>query len=566
MSDFGKGSTNSFKMNSSSHAKERFSKLAKESFLKQFECAPKGSIMPVFKTIEFKACPIAFFSALSNNGLNENCILLESADIIKKYGEKSIASHDPCLKVTGLGKNFEIIALNSLGEKLLAQIAKTLSFCDSLKILKNKATGTLEPKQGIVSEQERLLSKTHADILRAIAFQFKPFGKKFPVSSGLFGTISYDFIDQFENLPKNNCDVLKDPDYEMLFLDSLFIVDHLKKRITLIANAFKTGMEDGKEISRCLKKIAELEKKLASLPEEKPVKNLPVKKLSKLKTTTDCSKKEYISIVKKCKRHIILGDVFQIVASRTTIAETNAIPLKIYSALRWLNPSPYMFYLNTCSGTLVGSSPETFIKVSSGKEKRLEIMPVAGTRPRGIVGGKIDQELDSRYENDLRTDKKELAEHTMLVDLARNDVARVCIPGTRIVDKVHYIEKYSNVMHLVSNVSGILKPGLDALHAYLASMNMGTLTGAPKVKAMELLRKYEKEKRGFYGGSIGYLTPDGSFDSAIVIRSMRLKKGKAHIRTGGGIVFDSIPEKEFDETCNKAKSCLNAISQAEGLE
>jgi anthranilate synthase component 1 len=204
------------------------------------------------------------------------------------------------------------------------------------------------------------------------------------------------------------------------------------------------------------------------------------------------------------------------------------------------------------------------LRVQGIKEKTVEIRPIAGTKPRGIVNGKIDPDLDSRYETELKIDAKELAEHTMLIDLARNDVARISRPGTRVVDEPFIVEKYSHVQHLVSNVKGTLKPGLDALHAYLASMNMGTLTGAPKVEAMKLLRKFERTKRGFYGGAVGYLTPHKDFDSTIIIRSMRLKEGKAYVRAGAGIVLDSIPEKEFEETEKKAAACLAAIRQAGG--
>jgi len=536
-----------------------------KSFSKRFEKAPSVSIFPVYKEKSFCHCPIEFFSLLSEQGRKENCILLESADVLKKYGEKSIGSAQPCLKAIGRNEKFEILALNSLGEKLLPHIGKRLSFCDSLHSTKTKISGVLKPKKGIASEQERLLTKTHADILRAIAFCFKPFGKRFPVSSGLFGAISYDFIDQFEQLPKNKVDLVKDPDYEMLFLDNLFLVDHQKKKIIFIANAFRTGQGNEEEISRCAKTIVGYEQALSRLEKANPSKPMILEKPLSIKTETDCPKEEYISMVEKCKEHILCGDVFQIVASRTTIAKAKPLPLNIYRALRSLNPSPYMFFMHSETGTLLGSSPETFIKVQ-GFPKIIEIMPVAGTRPRGFVNGKLDLDLDSRLENELKTDKKELAEHTMLVDLARNDIARVSKPGSRVVGRIHSVEKYSHVMHLVSNVSGELKPGLDALHAYLASMNMGTLTGAPKVKAMELLRKYEKTKRGFYGGSIGYLTTAGDFDSAIVIRSMRIKGNKAFIRTGGGIVFDSIPEKEFEETESKAKSCLRAIHAAGDLK
>ena len=207
-----------------------------------------------------------------------------------------------------------------------------------------------------------------------------------------------------------------------------------------------------------------------------------------------------------------------------------------------------------------------FLRVQGDKEKIVEIRPIAGTKPRGIVNNDIDKDLDSRYETELKIDEKELAEHTMLIDLARNDIAKVSKPGSRYVNEPFIVEKYSHVQHLVSNVKGTLKDDLDALHAYLASMNMGTLTGAPKIEAMKLIRQVEKTKRGFYGGAVGYITPNGDLDSAIVIRSMRLKDNKAYIRAGAGIVYDSIPKNEFEETEKKAKACLKAISLAGGLK
>ena len=258
--------------------------------------------------------------------------------------------------------------------------------------------------------------------------------------------------------------------------------------------------------------------------------------------------------------------MFQVVPSRTIISNYNAEPLDIYSKLRELNPSPYMFYINGRNGILLGSSPETYIRVDGDGQKTVEIRPIAGTKPRGTVGNEIDPDLDSRYETELKIDEKELAEHTMLVDLARNDIAKISKPGSRYVLNPFVAEKYSHVQHLVSTVRGKLKDDLDALHAYLASMNMGTLTGAPKVEAMKLIRYVEKTKRGFYGGSVGDITPSGDFDSCIVIRSMRLKGNKAYIRAGAGIVYDSIPGKEFLETEKKAHACIKAIQLAGGLK
>ncbi|MBN2067509.1 MAG: anthranilate synthase component 1 [Candidatus Diapherotrites archaeon] len=533
-------------------------------FKEQIGKACCGQIVPVYTVHNEAVDPISFFSLLSEKGEKENCILLESADVMKRYGEKSIGCSSPCLKAKGKGNRFEITALNETGERFIEFIKGDFGFCKKLSVEKGMIEGEIEKRKEIVSEEERLRTVTLADALRTIAFKFKPAAKPFPVFGGLFGAISYDFIDQFEQLPKNKQDLNNDPDFEMLFCDSLFLIDHADKKTVFIANALLTGKGDEKEAERCAAIIESYENALSKIKSTQ-VKKTPNPKKANLKISSDTSRQEFISIVKKCKQRIVAGDVFQIVPSRTTVVETGVSPLAVYKQLRSLNPSPYMFFMRTNEGVLLGSSPETFLKVEGNASKKIEIRPIAGTKPRGLVNGKIDLELDSRFENELKTDEKELAEHTMLVDLARNDAARVSVPGTRFVDRPHYIEKYSHVMHLVSNVTGTLKPGLDALHAYLASMNMGTLTGAPKVKAMELLRKFEKAKRGYYGGSIGYLTPSGDFDSAIVIRSIRMKKGRAFVRAGAGIVFDSLPEKEFEETERKARACIKAIELAAGV-
>lgn len=218
-----------------------------------------------------------------------------------------------------------------------------------------------------------------------------------------------------------------------------------------------------------------------------------------------------------------------------------------------------MFYINTPNTVLTGASPELNLRVSGTKNRQVEIRPIAGTKPRGKVDGKIDQDMDFRYEAELKLDHKELAEHMMLVDLARNDIARVTRKGSRVVTELLVVEKYESVMHLVSNVKGTLAEGLDALSAYLATMNMGTLTGAPKIEAMKIIRQLEKNKRGYYGGAVMYLTVDGQFDSCITIRSLQIKDHTAYIRAGGGVVYDSVPKTEFEETQHKANSCLRAV-------
>ncbi len=519
---------------------------------------PAGHIVPVYGQHPLDQEALEYFKRVSDYGRSPGSIFLESTDIISKYGEKSIGSADPCLKVRGRGSSFSLSALNSLGNRFLDHLQEDLDFCDELTIEGDRMKGRLTPSQSIRNEEERLKSITHADILRAIAFKLSPTHKPFTVYGGLFGMIAYDFVDQFEDLESEQNDLLNEPDYEFHFYDNLFLVDHREESMYFVSCALLfEGVDREREIERCRRTIQRYESKLAeNVPEPRSYEE------KEFSVESDTSREEFVDIVSSLKQHVLDGDVFQVVPSRTLIAPFSSEPLDIYSRLRNLNPSPYMFYANHTSGILLGSSPETCLKVEGDDEKTIEIRPIAGTKQRGRVNDEIDPDLDSRYETELKTDRKELAEHTMLIDLARNDVARVAKPGTRYCDEPFAIEKYSHVQHLVSNVTGKLRNDLDALHAYLASMNMGTLTGAPKVQAMNLLRKYEKTRRGFYGGSIGYLTPSGDFDSAIVIRSMSLQDGKAHIRAGAGIVYDSIPEKEFQETENKARAALQAIEQA----
>ena len=532
-----------------------------EQYLDKIKKATLGQIIPVYKVIESPINSIELFAKLSDYGRKKHSILLESADIVPKYGELSIGSVSPCLKVTGFKEDFEIKALNPLGKKILRLIKKDLNFCDKLTYKQDSIKGKLIPKRKDVSEDERLNLKTHIDIIRTIAFKFKPTEKPFIPYCGLFGAISYDFIDQFEDLPENKEDTLKNPDYELYFLDNLFLTDHKKGRTYLIANALITDNKRNEIYKECVKKIAAYEKALTKkLPKQHKFKS------KKQIIETDTKKEEYMEIVNIMKTHILHGDIFQVVPSRTIIADYNAEPLDIYQKLRELNPSPYMFYINQTNGILLGASPEMSLRVQGDDKKIVEIRPIAGTKPRGLVAETINPDLDSRYETELKIDKKELAEHTMLIDLARNDVAKVSETGTRYCNEAFIVEKYSHVQHLVSNVRGILKKDLDALHAYLATMNMGTLTGCPKVEAMKLIREHEKNKRGFYGGAVGYMTPNGDMDTTIVIRSMFLRGNKAYIRAGAGIVYDSIPKNEYLETEKKAKACLKAIRLAGGLK
>jgi len=511
-----------------------------------------GTFISIVETLPYAVDPVEFFAKLSDFGRNKDCIMLESASIVPKYGERSVGSAGPCLKVIGNDENFEIIALNETGKKFISALDGDFNFCDEIEYGKTRIYGKLKPKRKFGNEDERLKLINHTDILRKIAFKFRPSEKPFVPYCGLFGALSYDFIDQFEDLPKNRHDLTNDPDYVFYFLDNLFFIDHKGNRTYFAANALFDDVDECKSKIEQYKKIA--------LTDD--IKNRTRFK-NNSKITSDIDRPEFIKLVEKIKEHIKSGDVYQAVLSRTIISEFSGEPFEAYKRLRKLNPSPYMFYINYGDGILLGASPETCLKVEGGKEKTVEIRPIAGTKPRGIINNKIDFDLDSKYEAELKIDKKEISEHIMLVDLARNDVAKISKPGTRYVDETFVVEKYSHVQHLVSNVVGTLKPDLDALHAYVATMNMGTLTGAPKVEAMNLLRGYEKNKRGFYGGCVCYLTPSGDFDSAIAIRSINIKNRQAYVRAGAGIVYDSDPESEFTETERKAHACLMALQDGD---
>ncbi len=520
-----------------------------------------GSIVTVQEAVEIQGSSLDFFAKLSDYGRKKNCVLFESAEILPMYGEKTIGVVDPCLRIKGKGSDFEIKALNSLGEKFLRFLKGDFGFCDQVVYKKDTIKGKLEPARKVTDEEGRLKLKTHIDIIRKVAFKFKPTSSMDLPYCGLFGFISYDFIDQFEDLPKNQEDILDEEDYELYFADNLFLVDHKINKINFVANALIMDNKREEIYNECRKKIENFKKVM--------LKKLPKKrkfKIKKQELETDVPEEKFIEVVSKLKEHILNGDIYQVVPSRTITSNYNAEPFDIYKKLRELNPSPYMFYINNESGILLGASPELSLRVQGDKEKIVEIRPIAGTKPRGLIDGVVDRDLDSRYENELKIDPKEIAEHTMLVDLARNDIARITKPGTRYVSEAMIIEKYSHVQHLVSNIKGNLKEDLDALHAYLASMNMGTLTGAPKVEAMKLIREVEKTKRGSYGGAVCYIDPSGNFDSAIIIRSMKIKGNKAYIRAGAGIVYDSNPKTEFYETEKKAKACLNAIEMAGGLK
>jgi len=520
--------------------------------------AEPGQIIPIVKQIDM-ADPMDFFARLSDYGRAKNCCLFESGEYSAQAGSGALSfgTARPSLYLTGTAAKFSINALNKTGRRMIEYLVgqkDRFGFCESVEFGAESIAGTIKQARKTVDEQTRLKSTNQMDVLRAVAFAFSLASKPFRVTCGLFGALSYDFIDQFEKLPASRDDLLGNPDYELYFADNIFLMDHEHGKGYVIVNCLITDGDRQAAIAEaqdCFDYYFNIAR-FDAPKGQKYTGQLP-------SASTDTNQQEYEKIVRNAKQHIIDGDIFQVVLSRTIIEPCPDEPLDVYKRLRLLNPSPYMFYLNTPNTILMGSSPELNLRVSANATRSVEIRPIAGTKPRGKCGDLIDADTDFRYEAELKLDRKELAEHIMLVDLARNDIARVAEFGSRIVTELLTVEKYASVQHLVSNVKGTLAADLDALSAYLATMNMGTLTGAPKIEAMKLIRLLEKTKRGYYGGAVCYLTVDGQFDSCITIRSLQVRDHMAYIRVGAGIVHDSVPKTEFEETEHKAKSCLRAI-------
>jgi anthranilate synthase component I len=378
-----------------------------------------------------------------------------------------------------------------------------------------------------------------------------------PFTAGAVGFFAHDAVRQLEHLPSLGRDDLKIPDCVLMFFDRLLAFDHVRHEIYIIATADVRRQPPRQAYSRALRDIARIEQQLAA-PLAKKYLQPPRPLQRKLKTAVSVSKKHFLRTVEKVKEYIMAGDVFQAVPSLRLEMEPGVPPLNIYRALRRVNPSPYMYFLRFNGMTILGSSPEMLVRVTG---RALEYRPIAGTRKRGR-----DEAEDLRMEQELRSDEKERAEHVMLVDLGRNDVGRVSEFGTVKVRDLMYVERYSHVMHLVSAVEGRLRQGLSAVDAFAACFPAGTLTGAPKVRAMEIIEEVEPVRRGIYGGSVLYADFAGNLDSCIVIRTMLMKGKKAYVQAGAGIVADSVPESEYQECLNKAQALVRAVELARSGE
>jgi anthranilate synthase component 1 len=518
----------------------------------------------------YQSDPLSVYQLLCHN--KENNLLLESAEITQKHLLKSLLLTDAAVKIVCNGNTVTFNALTLNGQAAL-QFAATqlnkqaqLTFSDDQQTL----TAIFANIPTELDEKARLMAINPFESLRLFNRIENSNNHHFAIFLG--GAFAFDMIATSETLPdvpdgENTC-----PDFVYYLAETLVVIDHEIKSTEIIANIFsaESATIQAKVLQQLTTRVSDIKQQLSTnitpehIPSLEAVKSSvqQINHLESQKVSVDISDEKFCQTVEQLKENIRAGDIFQVVPSRTF-----SLPcidsVASYQALKISNPSPYMFYIKDSDFCMFGASPESAIKYQQDSpegKRQVEIYPIAGTRPRGFNSdGSISLDLDSRIELELRQDKKESAEHIMLVDLARNDVARVCKAGTRHVADLLKVDRYSHVMHLVSRVCGSLLEELDALHAYQACMNMGTLSGAPKIKATSLIREVEGKRRGSYGGAVGYLTGDGEMDTCIVIRSAFVKNNIAHVQAGAGVVYDSVPQSETDETRQKAQAVISAV-------
>jgi len=478
--------------------------------------ASKGNVVPVYRQLlSDTLTPVLAFHKVARDG--DYAFLLESVTGGEKIGRYSFIGANP----------FKVFAAHGK-EVLMTRGRKKESF---------SSENPLVDLQNEISKY----SSVHVEDLPRFC-------------GGAVGYASYDVVRYFERLSGMKPDTLKLPDLCFGFYDSMIIFDHIYKTVKVVVNAIVRDGNLKKTYERAIKRIDAMTRKLmrrAPLVSE----DISTKGEVKPKFRSNFKKEEFCEAVRKCKKYIRAGDIFQVVPSQRLSMTTRANPFNIYRTLRVINPSPYMFLLKMKDHHLIGSSPEVMVRVENGT---VTLRPIAGTRWRGKT-----PEEDLALESELLADPKERAEHIMLVDLGRNDVGRVCDYHTVKLDECMVIERYSHVMHIVSNVSGKLSKGKTAIDTLMACLPAGTLSGAPKVRAMEIIDEIEPEKRGPYGGAVGYIDFSGNMDTCITIRTIILKGKTAYVQAGGGIVADSVPEREYEESLNKAKALLKAIELTE---
>lgn len=479
------------------------------------ELAKDYNLIPVFREIVADLdTPVSVYSKVFSDSCS---CLLESVEGSVKLSRYSFIAGDPFLTLKVYGNKVE------------------LSF-------ENETTS----KEGsLVEELRNILNSFKAAELPDLPRFF----------GGAVGYIGYDCVRQFERLPNQPYDDLGLPDAYLIFPESVIVFDHYASKLKIIVNA-RVVSDPEKAYRLAVEKIDRLTKAIRNNQPDKGREFAKTLKYEKeINFTSGISQTDFCTKVENIKEYIRSGDILQAVLSQRFEAETGAPPFEVYRVLRSINPSPYMYYLNFADLKIAGASPEMLIRLENGF---VENRPIAGTRPRGE-----DPVSDKIYEEELLNDPKEQAEHVMLVDLGRNDLGRVSKYGSVEVPVFMACEKYSHVMHLVSEVKGVLEEGRDALDSLVAAFPAGTVSGAPKIRAMEIIDQSEPTKRGPYAGAVGYFSFSGSMDTCITIRTIVFAGGKAYAQAGAGIVADSDPQSEYEETINKAKVLVRALQIAE---
>jgi len=492
--------------------------MVKPTFKEFKEKSKQGNLIPVYKEVLADLdTPVSAYMKMCGG---EYSFLLESVEGGEKWARYCFLGFDPSIIISIKG-NEVVVERNG------------------------------QPKSILITKGNPLIG------LKDILARYQPVDVEgLPrFSGGAVGFVSYDMVRSFEDLPEDTMDDLQVPDARFVITDTLLIFDNVAQTIKIVSNAHVDNENIEESYNQAVRNIDAIEKKLkTSLPVD--VNNESSPKTDSLnRIESNFEKKHFINAVQKIKNYILEGDVIQVVLAQRLKFNISKDPFTIYRALRSINPSPYMYYLKFGDLKIVGSSPEILVRLEGEK---IEVRPIAGTRKRGK-----SEEEDQALENDLLDDEKELAEHIMLVDLGRNDVGRVAKTNSVSVNEKFTIERYSHVMHIVSNVQGELKKGLDGYDVLAATFPAGTLSGAPKVRAMEIIEELEPTRRGLYGGAVGYISFNGNMDTAIAIRTLLIKNNTAYLGVGAGIVADSIAENEFEETMNKGKALLKAIELAE---
>lgn len=460
-------------------------------------------------------------------------LLLESKDVSRVYGRMSIIGVDPCISIIGKDDQFEITRLNERGSFFFSFFKNAdFSFCDEVTVTETKITGTAVCDRNDIEESKRTFRKNCAQAIRAILASFKVESSHL---LGLYGAFSYDFVRLFEDiaaaLPENDI-----PDFNLALYDTFIRFDHLKEKADIIVFRENTHATE--------QAMQELEEKIA--------KKGPINPPFSVKNNEYAfTQQEYEALVEKARDYAKAGEFFEVVFANTLTADFTGDPFGLYTLYREINPSPYMYYIDLGGEYLVGASPEMMVRVENGKA---HLRPISGTAKRGS-----DPIEDHENMCALLACKKERAELDMLIDLGRNDLSRICEAGIEISD-YRFVEKYSRVMHTVAHLTGKLQDGRTALDALIACSNAGTLTGAPKVAAMQCIEDHEKERRGYYGGSVGYLTFSGDMDTGIIIRTAHIKNQKLNFKVGATLLYNSVPESEFKETIHKAQAFLETVT------